>query len=86
MNANTRIKRIQAALKQMQVQAPVYTVCFSDGSRRDVSFMEAIGLCFDETVTDAFAKNNETGTSLLRAIINAGNDFDGLKELEELEE
>ena len=78
---DARIKRLQAIVKQLQSKPQAVTVCFMDGSHRTIHSLEAVQLCAtDETVVDAFM-DDETGTSLLRALIDADKDFSDLPEL-----
>ncbi len=77
------IDRLLAEIKAMQHRYKTVTVCFMDGTHRDMSFLDAFQLCaVDDNVVDAIAED-ETGTSLLRAIIDCDKDLSDLPELEE---
>lgn len=77
----TRIDKLLAEVKAMQHRYKTVTVCFMDGTHRQLSFMEAFQLCVnDENVVDAITEDS-TGTSFLRAIIDADDDFSDLPEL-----
>lgn len=90
---NARIKKLEAAIKRLQVNEIPYTVFFRDGEERVVSFFEALRLCsLDESVVDVSSPvengkdfvnlNDITGVSLLRAIIGVDSDFSDLPELD----
>lgn len=80
------IDRLLAEVRAMQHRYKTVTVCFMDGTHRQLSFMEAFQLCVnDENVVDAIAED-ETGTSFLRAIIECDKDFSGLPELADMDE
>lgn len=81
----TRVDKLLSEVKAMQHRYKTVTVCFMDGTHRQLSFMEAFQLCVnDENVVDAITEDS-TGTSLLRAIIDADDDFSDLPELAELD-
>lgn len=78
-----RIDILLAEVRAMQHRYKTVTVCFMDGTHRELPFLEAFQLCVnDENVVDAIAED-ETGTSFLRAIIDSDKDFSGLPELDE---
>lgn len=80
------IDRLLAEVRAMQHRYKTVTVYFADGTHRDLPFLEAVQLCaVDENVVDAIAED-ETGTSLLHAIIECDKDFSGLPELADMDE
>lgn len=80
------IDRLLAEVRAMQHRYKTVTVCFMDGTHREMSFLGAVRLCaIDEYVVDAIAED-ETGTSFLRAIIDADDDFSDLPELADMDE
>ena len=77
------IDRLLAEVRAMQHRYKTVTVCFMDGTHRQLSFMEAFQLCVnDENVVDAITEDS-TGTSFLRSIIDADKDFSELSEFGE---
>ena len=77
------IDRLLAEVRAMQHRYKTVTVCFMDGTHREMSFLDAFQLCaVDDNVVDAIAED-ETGTSFLRAIIDCDKDFSDLPELDE---
>lgn len=75
------LKELERRVELLRGARSEVTVCFMDRTRRTVDFLEAVRLCAgDENVIDALAPD-ETGTSLLRAIIDADKDFESLPEL-----
>ena len=77
------IDRLLAEVRAMQHRYKTVTVCFMDGTHREMSFLDAFQLCaVDDNVVDAIAED-ETGTSFLRAIIDCDKDLSDLPELDE---
>lgn len=77
------IDRLLADVRAMQHRYKTVTVCFMDGTHRELPFLEAFQLCaVDDNVVDAIAED-ETGTSFLRAIIDCDKDLSDLPELDE---
>ena len=80
------IDRLLAEVRAMQHRYKTVTVCFMDGTHREMSFLEAFQICVNnENVVDAIAED-ETGTSLLRSIIDADDGFSDLPELADMDE
>ena len=81
-----RIDILLAEVRAMQHRYKTVTVCFMDGTHRELPFLDALQLCaVDDNVVDAIAED-ETGTSFLRAIIDCDKDLSDLPELAELDE
>lgn len=77
-----RIDILLAEAKTMQHKGKFVTVCFMDGTHKQLPFLEALQFCIsNENVVDAIM-DDETGTSLLRAIIDCDDDFSDLPEVE----
>ena len=78
-----RLDRLLDEMRKRYGNQKSVTVHFLDGSSRKLSFPEAFRLCVDDpNVTDA-TTGDETGTSLLRAIIGGDNDFSEFDEFVE---
>ena len=83
------MKRIDKLLDEMRRRygkKASTTVYFLDGTQKKMTFLEAVQLCaWNENVIDATTED-ETGTSLLRAIVDGEHDLSDLPELQEPEE
>ena len=79
----TRVDKLLTEVRAMQHRYKTVTVCFMDGTHRDLTFLEAFQICaINENVVDAISAD-ETGTSFLRAIIDCDKDLSDLPELAE---
>ena len=79
----TRVDKLLTEVRAMQHRYKTVTVCFMDGTHRDLPFLEAFQICaINENVVDAISED-ETGTSFLRAIIDCDKDLSDLPELAE---